>query len=861
MSPSTPWTVSRRRALLADCVGLAAILLLLLDYLNPSLLFLPTITAGGDTPCHYPTAVWLHEQLLPRLRLHGWYPGAYLGQPLLLYYFPLPFLLMSALAPLTGMPVAFKLGTAIGILLLPIWTYVSFRLMGFRFPAPLLGAVSAFVFLLVEDNPIWGGTIVSTLAGEFSYTYGIGFGVLFLGVVYRAYAQGRRPWGTAAVLAVTALAHGYAVLWAGLSASYFLYSARRPGRTLRWLVAVGLVAFALAGITLLPLLADWKWTTPYDDPWITVALANLVPRILRPWLVLAALGLGGTLLLAPRLGGADHRLLFLLHAGLVGAALAAAGPALGVIDVRFVPFAQLSVCLAGGAALGLAVSWLAAADLVALSLVVAAALYADSRSTLVRGWIEWNYTGLEAKELWPAFREVAARLEGSVADPRVAVEYNALHDKAGSIRMYETLPFFTGRSTLEGVYNQASLQTHFVYYLASELGETSPNPFRSRNYSTFDTDNALRHLRLFNVSDVVAVSPKLTAALEVRSDVEGRGRVAPYALFRIAGSGAYVEPLSFAPVRAPIKGWRDRAYRWFSQKPLSPVHLVFTDDPQFTLVDADPWLPPPQVPLDPGVRVRETVEAERITIETSRVGHPLLVKVSYHPRWRAEGADGPFLVSPALMMVVPREPTVHLIYGRTAADAIGAGLTLGALGFVLVRSLRRGVAAPPVRSAPAFDACAHPPSPRRWGGFVPIAVLSLLAAGRLVGPLTVPSPSPAAELYENASRAYAGERYAEAAEYANAALAAGVPRELRGDLLCVRGESLLRSGRPREAAEAFQEVVRDLAGSPHEAQALFGAVQALEAAGDAAAAAPLRKRLADGFAGTPWAARLAGRQP
>src|SRR5262249_14176354 len=101
----------RERA--TDALGLALLLLALLDYFRPSLLFLPTITAGGATPCHYPTAVWFYEHLLPKLRLHGWYPGAYLGQPLLLYYFPLPFLVMSALAPLAGMPVAFKLGTVI----------------------------------------------------------------------------------------------------------------------------------------------------------------------------------------------------------------------------------------------------------------------------------------------------------------------------------------------------------------------------------------------------------------------------------------------------------------------------------------------------------------------------------------------------------------------------------------------------------------------------------------------------------------------------------------------------------------------------------------------------------------------------
>src|SRR6188508_1685590 len=159
--------VSPRRQALADALGLGAILWVLLDLLRPSLLLLPTITAGGDTPCHYPTAVWFYERLLPQLRLHGWYPGSYLGHPLLLYYFPFPFLVMAGLAPFTGLPVAFKLGTALGVFLLPLLAYVSFRLMGFRSPTPLLGAAGALVFVFLEENPIWGGTMASTLTGEF----------------------------------------------------------------------------------------------------------------------------------------------------------------------------------------------------------------------------------------------------------------------------------------------------------------------------------------------------------------------------------------------------------------------------------------------------------------------------------------------------------------------------------------------------------------------------------------------------------------------------------------------------------------------------------------------------------------------
>ncbi len=297
-------TLGTRRQRLADVLGLAAILLALLDLLRPALLLLPTITAGGDTPCHYPTAVWFHEHLGPGLRLHGWYPGASLGHPLLLYYFPFPFLLMSSLAPLVGMPVAFKLGTALGVFLLPLLVYASFRLMRLAFPAPLLGAGAALVFLYVEDNPIWGGTIASTLTGEFSYTYGVGFAILFLGVLVRARTDGRGPWAPAAVLALTSYAHGYAVLWAGLTASgLLLWDPASPTdgaggsrwRTLGWLLAVAALAFAFAGPSLVPLLAGWGWTTPYDDAWIHLTTSGMLPPLLRPLLLAGVLALAATL--------------------------------------------------------------------------------------------------------------------------------------------------------------------------------------------------------------------------------------------------------------------------------------------------------------------------------------------------------------------------------------------------------------------------------------------------------------------------------------------------------------------------------------------------------------------------------------
>jgi hypothetical protein len=809
---------SSRRDAFVDVAGLLALLALLVDCVPPALLALPTIAAGGDTPCHYPTAAFLREALLPHGRLHGWYAGAYLGQPLLLYYFPLPFALMAALAPLTGLPVAFKLVMAAGSLLLPFAAWAALRLMGFRFPTPLMGACGATVFLLVSDNPIWGGTLASTLSGEFSYAWGTALALVFLGGAYRAYSRGQGPIVPALLLALTALAHGYAVVWAGFAAAFFLYRSRRPGRTLAWLGAVGGLAFALAGVLLVPLLADWGWTTAYDDPWISVRAGNVFPPLLLPLVVLAVFGLGFTLLEGRVKGGADQRLLFLLHAALVAAVLALAAPGFGVIDVRLVPFAQLAVALAGAASLGLLFGRLRAARSAALGMVLLSVAYADGGSATVRAWSDWDFSGLEAKELWPAFRALGDALRGGVGDPRVAVEYSREFESGGTIRLYELLPFLAGRSTLEGVYNQAGLSTHAVYYVASELSPSAPNPFRKREYASFDPGAALARLRLFNVREIVALSPQLTAALDARDDVERAAHVPPFTVFRLRDAGAgYVEPLAFAPVRSSPAGWRDKAYRWLRRRPPSRALLVFSDDERFQVAERDAWLLPPEVPL-PGaadVRVESRLEAESLTLRTNRPGHPLLVKVSYHPRWRAEGADGPYLVSPSLMMVIPRQETVRMWYAaRTWADDLGLGLTLVSLAYVVVVALAtlrrrvRGEAPARPRPKPFRPKRVGPdglPLPtRRWGSAVPLAVALLLLGARCV-PRGPSRADEARELTARARTAFRAQRYADAAEYARHALARTTDEAARGALSALRERSLELAARGEPAAPSERE--------------------------------------------------------
>jgi hypothetical protein len=106
---------------------------------------------------------------------------------------------------------------------------------------------------------------------------------------------------------------------------------------------------------------------------------------------------------------------------------------------------------------------------------------------------------------------------------------------------------------------------------------------------------------------------------------------------------------------------------------------------------------PPVVPVEP-VEVTGIEEGDdRISFDVDRVGEPVLVRSSYFPNWQASGADGPFRVTPNLMVVVPTTEHVELHYGWTPVDLVAWILTVLGVGGVvwLARRPDLDVPAPP----------------------------------------------------------------------------------------------------------------------------------------------------------------------
>src|SRR3989339_1047194 len=145
------------------------IFLFFFSFFAPRLLFSVTSTTGGDTISHFPTAVYLKNVLLPAGKIMGWDPGNYAGYPLFYHYFPLTFIFMAVLGFIIPIEVAFKIGTVLGVFLLPVCVFFAFRFLKYKFPIPIIAACFTLPFLFMESNSMWGGNIPSMLAGESSY--------------------------------------------------------------------------------------------------------------------------------------------------------------------------------------------------------------------------------------------------------------------------------------------------------------------------------------------------------------------------------------------------------------------------------------------------------------------------------------------------------------------------------------------------------------------------------------------------------------------------------------------------------------------------------------------------------------------
>ena len=148
------------------------------------------------------------ETLLSHGHLTGWDPGWYDGFPLYTFYFTIPDLFIAIGGWIIPYGVAFKLGTILGSVILPVCAWACGRFFRLRAPLPTILAAATLPFLFDYTFTIYGGNLFSTLAGEYAYSFSLSLAVLFLGLFACAVREGRyRGWAAIVLAVLRPLAH------------------------------------------------------------------------------------------------------------------------------------------------------------------------------------------------------------------------------------------------------------------------------------------------------------------------------------------------------------------------------------------------------------------------------------------------------------------------------------------------------------------------------------------------------------------------------------------------------------------------------------------------------------------------------
>lgn len=686
--------------------------------MRPDQIFSANTPTGGDMGAHVYLPAFLRDQLLPDWRILGWSNDWYAGFPVLYFYFPLPALVTVLLDVVLPYGVAFKLVTVVGLVALPFASYFLARAIGFARPVALVAGVAGGTFIYMESYSIFGGNTLSTLAGEFSFSWSFALSLVYLGLVIRSVREGRGfSVGAGIVLALTALSHIITTMVV-VAASLPLLVRRRGPATLAAAWGIG---FAVAAFWALPLLDHVGFTT--DMGWFPVCDRvefwdcvgqTIINRELWPLLVPAAGGL---------LWAIHHRLpvgpiAALVVLPVVGFFLIIMLDFRKLYNARLLPYWYFAVFFLAGIGIGALVVALARrlrggeSPRWALAGAAAIAMLVLGISGINKtpAWARWNYSGYEGKQTyaytgdgtpilqtdnWAEYIGLMQVLDG-LPPGRVMWEANNEMNRYGTPMALMLTPYWSdGHPSMEGLFFESALTTPFHFLNAAEVSQRPSNPVSGLSYHGMDFARGVPHLMLYDVAYYVSYTDTAKEAASAYG-LTVLAEAPPFTVFALPESDL-VEVARFQPaVWGGEESFLDAALAWYDDVDALDRWLVASGPEGWLRMDDAGSDIRRQLPVSGSV-TNVVLENDRIAFDTTAIGVPHLVKVSYFPNWDARGADGPYRAAPSLMVVVPTESHVEIVFADTRAEIAGKVITgaalVGLIAWAFVLRRRRHTAA------------------------------------------------------------------------------------------------------------------------------------------------------------------------
>ncbi len=320
---------------------------------------------------------------------------------------------------------------------------------------------------------------------------------------------------------------------------------------------------------------------------------------------------------------------------------------------------------------------------------VANALHLSTTGNQVSVWAETNYSGYQAQSGWPEYHnlmETMSDVAKRYGCGRAMWEYSATEQRFGTPEALMLLPYWTDNcvDSMEGLLMESSPTTPYHYLDQSELSLAPSDPQVGLSYGPVDVSLGVSHLQMLGVKYFMAFSPLVLDQAREDPDLQlitkTRDWPAPgvqWWIFLVKDS-PIVQPLTHTPnVVEGISSqsqWLVQNETWWINPSLQEVYAAMSGPPSWprapTITKMTTSAPLPSVAVS-----HVHVGLQSISFHVSRIGVPMLVKISYYPRWHATGASGPYRVSPDLMVVVPTAKDVSLTYGSTPALTLGSAIS------------------------------------------------------------------------------------------------------------------------------------------------------------------------------------------
>ena len=241
---------------------------------------------------------------------------------------------------------------------------------------------------------------------------------------------------------------------------------------------------------------------------------------------------------------------------------------------------------------------------------------------------------------------------------------------------------------MEGLFFETSATTPYHFINQSELSAAPSNAQVGLDYGSMNVALGVQHLQMLGVKYYMAFSPNIIEQARVNPSLKLIATTktwpspgAKWSIYLIKDSPV-VQPLSTSPVVvANVAGrtqWLDASQKWYNT-PSMWGQLIASSGPEswphVTSMSAMPTGTSNGAPLPIVSHVVQT--SQSISFHVSKIGTPVLVKVSYFPRWHVNGATGPYRVSPNEMVVIPTSNDVSLVYGqRIELGGVLTGVTI-----------------------------------------------------------------------------------------------------------------------------------------------------------------------------------------